>query len=169
MVKSYSNVVIFLTLLLSIPFAQACDDGRLVRGNDIIIDSNSGLVWKDCAVSVALECATSTDYKVSWGAASTAIATDNSGGWRFPNIVEIASLIRSNCHLSQTVVGMLTNSADIGTKTFWASTTAARATANAWSVDLTSGKMTSDTKATLAHGLLLVRDLKQPDYPIDIL
>ena len=162
MIKPLLNLVILLTLPLSVSIAQACDDQRLVRGNNIILDSSSGLVWKDCAVSIDLECATSSDYKVSWEGASSAIRPDNSEGWRFPSVVEVASLIRSDCVPNQTVAGMLSNSVGINA-TFWTSTTAARARANAWAVDLDSGKMKSDAKATLAHGFLLVRDLRQGD------
>lgn len=47
--------------------------------------------------------------------------------------------------------------------TAWSATSSARALSLAWAVNLKTGEMRSDNQATLANGILLVRNLKQGD------
>ncbi len=157
-----------LSVLFGMPTSlMACDDQCFVAVGDVLKDNDSGLVWMNCFVKADGTCETAaSNQKMNWTQANAVPLLQ--GDWRLPDVIELSSLLRTDCdssaNASQVLTKVLSNfQEDITTASFWTSTPDARASTLAWAVDFAAGKAGTYDKSTLAHNVLLVRDWKQSD------
>jgi hypothetical protein len=139
------------------------DDGDLEAGSawpgtrfvdnadGTITDNLTGLMWEESP-------STGT---YTWAQASALPSGCTTGGhadWRLPNVNELESLL--NAEQSDSV-GYLNGLGFVGlaNSTYWASTTHAGATAEAWVIQLAQGMASTGNKTGAARNVILVRTI----------
>ncbi len=161
-------------------FAQLCDENqepstpsdRFAKNNGVVIDSKTGLMWKQCTEGTRYnaktgECDDEANVYTWQGLLQYTQQlnqgkigdTRNYNDWRIPNIKELESIVEYSCMSPAINLDVFSNTSRVS---FWSSSTVFFSPYKAWTVQFNSGTVAINHKTefnTRAYGRL-VRDWK---------
>ncbi|MBA5249246.1 MAG: DUF1566 domain-containing protein [Gammaproteobacteria bacterium] len=116
------------------------------KGDGTILDKSTNLIWKKCTQGLSgNDCATGSATTTNWQQALQQANNSTFAGksdWRLPNIKELSSLVRRNCHSQAINEALFPNTANY----FWSSSPHSNYLSSAWAVDFNVdfGRVISD-------------------------
>lgn len=129
-------------------------------GEKVVIDHQTGLMWKQCREGQAGEICLGTARDINWyDALSAASNSDHAGfnDWRLPTITELLSLVETGCYGPAINTTVFPNPVST-TGSLWSSTTrTAGAASHAWYWYLSGGVGTETSSKTVRLSVRLVR------------
>lgn len=150
--------VVTLCALLGLPLAslaQSCNVGNPrvapdtryvvsepVSGQPVVIDLETGLMWKRCIEGQTGTTCTGSSTPHTWSAAlALARASTHAGfdDWRLPNAEELFSLVETGCHSPAINAVVFPNAGGLFP---WSSTTRASNATLAWRLSVSDGQLT---------------------------
>lgn len=178
----YNALLIMLStaLFTNASFAQLCDEtqtpstptDRFAKNNGVVIDSKTGLMWKQCTegtrYNVKTEQCDGDENVYTWQGLLQYTQQLNQGeignsrsynDWRIPNIKELESIVEYRCISPSINLDVFNNTEGVS---FWSASSVFFSPYKAWTVHFHSGTIALNHKTeynTRAYGRL-VRDWK---------
>ena len=129
-----------------------------VQSVGTVVDTQSGLMWKQCAEGLSgTTCATGGVSSMSWDAGVVTANGNTFAGyndWRMPTLTELQSLLPSDCSNPKINTVVFPNTPLIF---YWTGSPFAGSTVGVWYVNFSVGGSFGNTRDT-AHYVRLVRD-----------
>lgn len=130
-------------------------------GEKVVIDHQTGLMWKQCHEGQAGEICLGTASEINWIDALTAANNSVHAGfndWRLPNITELLSLVETGCLQPAINTTVFPNSfTDDYDSTVWSSTTNPITQSYAWGIDYLTDGSSRERLKTAHYPVRLVR------------
>jgi hypothetical protein len=138
-------------------YPRVAPDSRYTNSNGTVMDTKTGLVWKQCSEGQSgIACTTGTYTAQTWQQALSTAANSTFAGfndWRLPNVKELRSLVETGCARPSINTTLFPNTPAV---IFWSSTTYAPSASVALYVGFGIGNVSGNFKSAF-NGVRLVR------------